>query len=136
MTKTMWTVLILSLLALATIPLADAQTTMCMELLNLTPVNCPNAGCHEQFPSLLLDRCGIGGFGPCQYFVKISWCCGAYQNWSSPSNCLMTEMNDRSLRQRIFTLAKEEEILVPTCHGAYIPAMIAFKADLEGGNEM
>jgi len=45
--------------------------------------------------------------------------------------CTITEMKDPQVRSRILELAKDNEILVPTCSGAYIPAGIAFRQYLE-----
>ncbi len=36
-------------------------------------------------------------------------------------------MKDPRTRSRILELAEDNEILVPTCSGAYVPARIAFR---------
>jgi hypothetical protein len=62
----------------------------------------------------------------CYFLVTTSYCCGTYPNYQAENFCLITEMKDPRVRSRILELSQEAEILVPTCHGAYVPARIAF----------
>jgi hypothetical protein len=59
--------------------------------------------------------------------IPIFTCCGKFSNYVQGGFCLIAEMKDQRARSRILALAEDNEILVPTCNGAYVPAKIAFK---------
>lgn len=51
-------------------------------------------------------------------------------------SCAFTEMKDPHVRSRLLALAEDNDILVPTRGGAYVPARIAFrenKGNVNGG---
>ena len=59
--------------------------------------------------------------------VPNSFCCDKYHIPLPEDSCLFTEMKDPHARSRLLELAEENDILVPTCSGAYVPARIAFR---------
>jgi hypothetical protein len=60
--------------------------------------------------------------------LPIAVCCGKYPTYiDSGALCVITEMKEPHVRSRILELALENEILVPTCTGAYVPARTAFR---------
>jgi hypothetical protein len=69
----------------------------------------------------------VGNEEVCQMLQPILACCGQYGNYTSGSACLITKLRDPDTRSRILELAEGNQILVPTCDGAYVPAAIALR---------
>ena len=120
--------LILLLFVMLPITMACAQQGKCVTLNYVYPIRCPNSGCGELYPAYLSEGCDLEG--PCVYLGYTSWCCGQYMNVQVQGRCLLAEMKGKRVRSRILELAKKNEIVVPTCSGAYVPARIALQ---EGG---
>jgi hypothetical protein len=97
------------------------------------PITCPSkASCGSYSNPIVKGECNDED--PCTVLTPISSCCGAYQNYQGGGPCLFTEMRSPSIRLQMLELARNNEILVPTCSGAYIPARIAFRERKEKDN--
>jgi hypothetical protein len=68
---------------------------------------------------------------PCIDLQYDMWCCGAYKSYIDAGDCIYAEVRHQPLKSRILELAKERDILVPTCGGAYVPAGVVLRADRE-----
>ncbi len=82
-------------------------------------------GCHATYSTL--DTVMCDGSNECDMLIPISTCCGKGGTYVVGGTCLITEMKDPHVRARILELARDTEILVPTCGGAYVPARLAFR---------
>jgi hypothetical protein len=63
------------------------------------------------------------GSGPCYSLVTTSTnCCGIYQNyWDySPGGCGWAKLKDKKTESDLELLSQTEEILIPSCNGAYV----------------
>jgi hypothetical protein len=90
----------------------------------LSGITCPFPGCHETYSTLNTEACD--GSNECDMLIPISTCCGKGGSYVVGGICLITEMKDPHVRTRILELARDTEILIPTCNGAYVPVRIAF----------
>jgi len=98
---------------------------LCQSVIGYTgPYNCPNGSKCGQYINFSVDTCNLDD---CTMLVPYNVCCNAYPNYQVGGGCSMAEMKSPRVRRRILELAEENEILVPTCSGAYIPARIAFR---------
>ena len=72
----------------------------------------------------------------CNQLIAVSICCNKGVSYfdSGDGSCLTTEMKDPRARSRILEFGKHDEILVPNCNGAYVPAWVAFRLGKEGDN--
>jgi len=81
------------------------------------------------------EDCDIDNEGMRFVLVPTSFCCDKYHIPLPTDPCLFTEMRDPHVRSRLLELAEENDILVPTCSGAYVPARIAFREQKGKGND-
>jgi hypothetical protein len=92
------------------------------------PLQCPNGSSCGTYYTLQTEECNLDNEPYCETLLPISVCCGRYGNYQdSGANCSLAKMKDPAVRSRLVELAKSNEILVPTCSGAYVPARIAFQ---------
>ena len=65
----------------------------------------------------------------CNQLFAFPTCCNKGVGYSDggDGSCLTTEMKDPRPRSRILEFAKHDEIWVPNCNGAYVPARVAFR---------
>jgi len=89
------------------------------------PFRCPNGSACGTYYTLQTEGCNVDN--ECDSLVAFTVCCGKYPNYTNNGLCGIAEMKDPRIRSRILDLAKNNEILVPTCSGAYVPARIAFR---------
>jgi hypothetical protein len=93
------------------------------------PITCPNGAACGSYYTFQTDPCNIDNGAFCAVLQPISTCCQKYHNYVPNGPCGFADliMHDPRVRSRILELAKDNEILIPTCSGAYIPARIAFR---------
>jgi hypothetical protein len=88
------------------------------------PNRCPTSSCGS-YDTLQTVPCNE--VNECDMLIPISVCCGKYPNNIQGDYCVIVEMKEPRVRSRILELALDNQILVPTCTGAYVPARIAFR---------
>jgi hypothetical protein len=88
------------------------------------PLRCPISSCGTYY-TLQTEQCTEDN--ECDMLLPISTCCGKFPSYVQGGLCVITEMKDPRVRSHILELAKDNEILVPTCNGAYVPARLAFR---------
>jgi len=115
---------------------ASAQSGDCELLVNENgPYRCPNGSSCGVYYTPQFEGCVPGD--PCVLFETKSFCCGRYNILLDPADvCLIGELRNPRVTSRILEFAKDNEILVPTCQGAYLPAEIALrshKGKIDGG---
>jgi hypothetical protein len=86
------------------------------------PLRCPISSCGSYY-TLQTEPCNVDN--ECDMLLPISVCCGKFPSYVQGGLCVITEMKDLRVRSRILELAMDNEILVPTCNGAYVPARVA-----------
>jgi hypothetical protein len=98
------------------------------------PFRCSVPACGETYYTYQTEQCNISG--PCDAMFPVSICCGRFDNFQDlgSGTCLFTEMRDKGFKAHIMELARENEILVPTCSGAYVPARVVFQ-QRDGAND-
>jgi hypothetical protein len=92
----------------------------------ISGIRCPYPGCGETYSVLVDSECNDGS--PCNQLLPVSTCCGkggSFMDTGDP--CLITELRSPIRQQRIIELARDWQVLVPTCGGAYVPASIALR---------
>ena len=95
------------------------------------PIRCPNSGCGARYYTTQIAKCVSAE--ACLYWVPSPVCCGQYSTLVDGGDCIITEFKDPKARSRIFQFAGNNDILVPTFSGAYVPARIALR-ERKGGN--
>jgi hypothetical protein len=108
-------------------PIRPAEVSCQAVYLYNDPYQCPNdSGCgvHVTFSG---EDCNIDNEETCMVLVRTTYCCGKYNIPTPTDQCLFTEMKSPGIRSRLLELAEENDILVPTCSGAYVPARIALQ---------
>lgn len=60
----------------------------------------------------------------CEYFVPVTICCGAFQNYADTGGCVYTKFKDPQSRMRLEELASAGDFMVSDCEGALIPASV------------
>lgn len=106
--------------------------TGCANLIAVQPIRCPNQGCGETHPAVVYEPlCDPDSPYLCIDLQYGTWCCGAYQNYVDTGDCIYAEVRHDPLKSRILELAKERDILVPTCGSAYVPAGLVLRAGRE-----
>jgi hypothetical protein len=114
--------------------LCVAQTSTCKVINSPTYSYCPNPGCHERFPRTPMSDCYLGEV--CSYVKTQTFCCGAYQiQVYGGSNCIMTEYRDQKTSSKVLELARENEILIPSCSGALVPARLVLRSNVKHNSE-
>jgi len=91
------------------------------------PYQCPNGSSCGTYNTVSGEACNIDNGADCVVLVPTSFCCGRYHIPLPQDACLITEAKDPHARSRLLELAEENDILVPTCSGAYVPAGIALR---------
>jgi hypothetical protein len=118
----------LLLFLILSITAASADTGLCALVDSKNgPYRCPIPGCGQTYSTYTTEQCNSSS--PCDAMFPVPICCGrltSLQDLGS-GTCLITEMRDDRFKSRILEFAEENEILVPTCSGAYVPARIAFR---------
>lgn len=101
------------------------------------PYRCPNGSSCGSYVTASWEECNIDNEEFCVIQETESFCCGKYQIPVYEGDpCGLAEMKDPRARSRLLELAKDNEILVPTCRGAHLPAEIALrgrKENVRGG---
>lgn len=119
------------LLVIALSGTLSAQNNICSPEIEVYFDQCGNQfGCSDVFPQTFWTPCLRFG-GPCYSFVSTSTnCCGIYQIYYdySPWGCFWTKLQDAKFESKLAQLNQTEEILVPSCNGAYIPFQTAVKS--------
>lgn len=106
--------------------LAYCQSGTCAVDIQGTVGTCGNsAGCSDVYPITWPgDACDFTG--SCEYFVNTTTSCCGIQGYSyltdSGTTCEWAKFKDPKMRQDLIELAKTENILIPDCRGAYVPA--------------
>jgi hypothetical protein len=93
------------------------------------PYQCPNdSGCGV-YVTFSGEDCNIDvdNDETCMVLVRTPYRCGKYNIPIPTEQCLFTEIKSPGIRSRRLELAEENDILVPTCSGAYVPARIALR---------
>lgn len=99
------------------------------------PLRCPNGSSCGTYSTLTTELCATDNEDYCDMLIAFPVCCGKYNALVDTGDpCLITELRDRRNRSRILELAIDDEILVPSCSGAYIPARIALREKRERGS--
>jgi hypothetical protein len=88
------------------------------------PLRCPTSSCGTYY-TVQTEACTIDN--ECDLLLPISVCCGKFPNYVEGGTCLLAEIKDPRVKSRMLELAKDNQILVPTCNGAYVPARVAFR---------
>jgi uncharacterized protein (UPF0297 family) len=97
------------------------------------PYRCPKTSCGT-YTTVTSDECNVDNDIDCQMLLRVSNCCGQYFGYAAGGDpCVITEMRDPRKRARILELVEGNEILVPTCGGAYVPAKIALREAKQKG---
>lgn len=91
------------------------------------PYQCPNGSSCGTYYTVSSEACTIDNGESCVVLEPTSYCCGKYHIPLPMDSCLITEMKDPHARVRLLELAEENDILVPTCSGAYVPATVALR---------
>jgi hypothetical protein len=97
------------------------------------PFRCPNGSSCGTYVTLSTETCNIE-YPVCNILAPVSYCCGRFPIDAPSDPCAFTKMRDPLVRSRILELAEENDILIPTCSGAYVPARIAFREHKEKDN--
>lgn len=100
------------------------------------PFQCPSGSSCGNDYTVTTEACTVETEGYCLVLVPTSFCCGKYHIPLPEDPCAFTEMKDPHVRSRLLALAEDNDILVPTRGGAYVPARIAFrenKGNVNGG---
>jgi hypothetical protein len=92
------------------------------------PYQCPNGSSCGTYVTYSGLDCSVE-FPSCNVLAPTSFCCGKFPINTPSDPCLFTEMRDPHVRSRLLELAADNDILVPTCSGAYVPARIAFRGN-------
>jgi hypothetical protein len=96
------------------------------------PLSCPNGSSCGSYYTLQTEECNIDNEEDCEVLVPITVCCGKYATYEDGGdNCAFAKMKEPNVRSQLVELAKDNEILVPTCKGAYVPTRIAFREHKE-----
>ena len=103
----------------------------CQTLEWYRPWPCPNRPCSGSYPQYQsTPGCTVSGAPYCVNMQPTTWCCGAYQSYYILDYCIFTDLQREPMRSRILELAKERDLIVPTC-GAYAPARMVLRPDEE-----
>jgi hypothetical protein len=73
------------------------------------------------------EDCNEDNEETCTTLTPYSYCCGKFSNVWPTDECLIAKLKDPHVRERILELAEDNEILVPTCSGAYVPANLVLR---------
>jgi hypothetical protein len=96
------------------------------------PIRCPNGSSCGSYYTPQTQICNEDNEDQCQILEPESFCCGKYNIYIDPGDpCGFAEMRDPRVRSRLLELAEDNEILVPTCRGAYLPATVALRGRKE-----
>jgi hypothetical protein len=113
------------LFAICLTEVAVAQNRTCAESIDVYTAPCANQfGCTGEYPLMSLNPCMFHGNSDCYAFVSTSMdCCYIGQNfWEyDPHGCGWTKLKDTKIESELALLSETEEILIPSCSGAYIP---------------
>jgi len=101
---------------------AYAQDGACASDMNLSQNVCFSSGCQDVYPITQPVGCFIDT--DCLFWPRVfTNCCGtnyAYNvGWTN--YCLFALLKDKDTQTALLELAKKEEILIPSCSGAYVP---------------
>jgi hypothetical protein len=93
------------------------------------PIRCPNGSSCGTYYTAQTEDCNIDNEDQCNILDPETFCCGKYNIPLDPGDpCGLAEMKDPHVRSRLLELAEDNEILVPTCRGAYLPVEIVLRA--------
>jgi hypothetical protein len=105
---------------------AYPQSGACAESVNVFQGFCTNTqGCQDVYPITNSNPCQP--YGDCLLFPQLSTnCCGIQISYLGDwtNYCLFSLLKDKQTQSELQTLAKTEEILVPSCTGGYVPFAI------------
>jgi hypothetical protein len=100
------------------------------------PFTCPQGlSCGQYWTLSYGQQCDDQNLESCYVLEPIGYCCGKYRATWPIDPCMITEMKDPHFRSRILEIAEENDVLVPTCNGAYLPARIALGQSREREKE-
>ena len=120
-------ILFFVMFVMASVVTAFSQDQTCGNVVGYTSGRCPVPHCGATFTSLRIDG-NCKADEECESFTATTFCCGALTHYEQDGwDCFGTEMQNASVQKHLLELAKTNEVLVPTCHGAYVPARIAFR---------
>ncbi|MFZ0318094.1 MAG: hypothetical protein WAL56_03135 [Candidatus Sulfotelmatobacter sp.] len=132
--KTSWMVLVVLSSALAWGQRPPDANDGCIAVNGFGPYRCPNgSGCGQYYTYSGAD-CNVENEASCAVMQSVSYCCAKYPINTPIEPCLITEMKNPFTRDRILELAEDNDILVPTCSGAYLSAKMAFENHKERGD--
>ena len=101
---------------------AHAQSQVCAAGITTTEGHCSNQFCQDVYP--------LSSITPCEFdYECILWnsanydCCGLNGTyWATEAgDCLFSLLKDKNAQSELIALARREEVLVPSCNGAYLP---------------
>ena len=117
------------LLAIGVPEISVAQNQTCAESVDVFYATCGNQfGCSGEYPITSFNPCTFHGNSDCYAFVSTyTDCCYIGQNyWEyDPHGCGWTKLKDKKTESELALLSETEEVLIPSCGGAYVP----FKAE-------
>lgn len=85
-------------------------------------LRCPVNGCGERYTNYEMLSCD--DTNGCDYFVPVTICCGAFQNYADTGGCIYTKFKDPQSRMGFEELASAGDFMVSDCEGALIPASV------------
>lgn len=121
--------LLISILVLSVAGFAYGQSGVCAVNVTFDVLTCGNsAGCSDVYPVTWIgDPCDFTG--ACEYFVNTTTSCCGIQGYSyltdSGTTCEWAKLKDPGIRKELLELTANEDILIPNCSGAYVPATAA-----------
>jgi len=86
--------------------------------------SCSNQFCQDQYPLTTTDPCAPDGSGGCFWYLTNTYnCCGLNGTYytAEAGPCYMALLKDKNAQSDLLALARKEQILVPSCNGAYLP---------------
>ena len=99
------------------------------------PYRCPNKASCGSYHTIQTENCNEDNAEQCALLQSFATCCNTYFEYLPVDGCLFAEMRSTGVRSKLLELAREREILVPNCTGAYVPASTVFQELRSGGKD-
>lgn len=115
-------ILLSAVLVYQTSIITHAQSQVCAADVNLFEAQCSNQFCQDVYPLTTTDPCSFDQ--DCILWNSANYnCCGINGTyWATDAGiCLFSLLKDKNVQSDLIALAGKEEILVPSCSGAYLP---------------
>jgi hypothetical protein len=92
------------------------------------PFRCPNGASCGTYYTPNFEQCDIDNEDECEFWDPLAFCCARYNLKLNPGDpCAFAKVKDPRARALLIELAEDNEILVPTCQGAYLPLEVVLR---------